>query len=185
MENKVLIVFASKYGATREIAEEIGECLEEVDLEVEIISVEQVTGVDRYRAVVIGSAVYLGRWRRRVKHFLTENEEILSRKPVWIFSSGPTGTGQPEVLLKGWKVPVNMKKVVKNINPVDVMVFHGKIDLIELNMFERLAINKMRIPSGDYRNVESIREWANSIISYLNDNYTGISGDPDTDNKNK
>ena len=44
-----------------------------------------------YDAVVLGSAVYMKRWRGDAKHFLRDHAEELSRIPFWVFSSGPVG----------------------------------------------------------------------------------------------
>jgi menaquinone-dependent protoporphyrinogen oxidase len=68
---KVLVSAASKYGATSEIAEEIGKTLREAlrdrdvgvdDVLVEVRPAEEVSSVDDYNAVVLGSAVYAGHW---------------------------------------------------------------------------------------------------------------------------
>jgi len=67
---RVLVSTASKHGATAEIAEEIGRTLRETlqerggsgDDVVEVHPVEEVSSVDNYDAVVLGSAVYAGHW---------------------------------------------------------------------------------------------------------------------------
>ena len=67
-----LVSAASKYGATSEIAQEIGNTLRETlsergglggnDVVVDVVPSEQVTSVEDYNAVVLGSAVYAGHW---------------------------------------------------------------------------------------------------------------------------
>jgi hypothetical protein len=74
------------------------------------------------------------------------NELALSKKRVWIFSSGPTGKGDPGELINRREIPNNMKKIIERIGPVDIALFHGKIDYFELNFVERIALKVMKIP---------------------------------------
>jgi flavorubredoxin len=105
MEEQVLIAYATKYGATAEIAEKIGEVLRGAGLAADVRTVENAGDLGAYRAVILGSAVYIGQWRKEAARFLKDNEVVLAQKPVWIFSSGPTGEGDPVQLTDGWRLP--------------------------------------------------------------------------------
>jgi flavodoxin len=70
MKKEVLVTFASKYGATAEIAEKIEDVLKESGLQSQILPVNQVRGIRTYDAFVLGSAVYIGQWRKEVVKFL-------------------------------------------------------------------------------------------------------------------
>lgn len=97
----VLVAYASKYGATAEIAEKIGQLLRQEDLQADVLPVNRVGNLTQYKAVIIGSAVYIGKWRKEVVKFLRTNEKLLAERSVWLFSSGPTGEGDPVELMKG------------------------------------------------------------------------------------
>ena len=56
MEGKILVAYGSKYGATAEIAQKIGEVLQQEGLQAEVISAKKVTDIKQYKAVVLGSA---------------------------------------------------------------------------------------------------------------------------------
>jgi hypothetical protein len=43
------------------------------------------------------------------------NAEVLAGMPVWLFSSEPTGEGDPLELLQGWKLPEELLPVVERI----------------------------------------------------------------------
>ena len=60
---KVLVTAASKHGGTTDIATAIAEELRAAGLLPTIVEPSQVTGLDGYDAVVLGSGVYAGRWR--------------------------------------------------------------------------------------------------------------------------
>jgi menaquinone-dependent protoporphyrinogen oxidase len=166
METKILVSYASKYGATREIAEKIGEELTQ-HFKVDIASVGEVKDLDKYQCIILGSAVYVGNWRKAARKFLTKNAEILATKKVWLFSSGPTGQGDPAELLKGWKFPEKLGKIIETITPKEVVVFHGSLDVSKLNFIERKAIKMVKAPVGDFRNWDAISDWSKSIIQNL------------------
>lgn len=49
------------------------------------------TGVGGYDAVVLGSAVYVGRWLEPARELVDAHAEELAARPTWLFSSGPIG----------------------------------------------------------------------------------------------
>jgi len=169
MSNKVLVCYSSKYGATAKIAVKIAETLRKSSLTVDLMRVEEVNSLLPYRAVILGTAVYMGSWRKGAVSFLKRNKMNLSETPFWIFSSGPTGDRNPSELLNGWKVPKNMKSVIKLIHPKDISVFHGFVDLSKLTLFHRLVFKRTKAPEGDFREWEMIQEWTYRIASQIHD----------------
>ncbi len=167
MANSVLIAYASKYGATKEIAEKIGEVLLQSGLEIEIKPTDSVKDVSSYTAVVLGSAVYVGKWRKQAVKFLKAKSKTLADMPVWIFSSGPTGRGDPVELLKGWRYPDKIQAYIDEINPRDVTVFHGNIDVGKINAIERQMIKTVEAHTGDFRDWTAIQSWAEGIADNL------------------
>jgi len=163
MKTKVLIVYGTRYGATAQIAERISETLLERGVDVDLFEAGRAPDPAPYSAVVIGSAVYIGRWRREVSRFLKSNEKALSEKPVFLFSSGPTGEGDPVKLTRGWSFPGKLKPVADRIAPRDIALFHGAIDTDNLNFLSKWMIRKVEAPSGDYRDWRMIESWASGI----------------------
>jgi menaquinone-dependent protoporphyrinogen oxidase len=164
----ILVAYASKYHATAEIAEEIGKTLRQTaGLEVVVRDVSTVTDLSLYDAVVLGSAVYIGEWQETAATFLKTHEKELAQRPVWLFSSGPTGETDPKETLKGWEFPESLLPVVDRIAPRGKVVFHGKLDLQNLHFGERLMIKAMHPPLGDFRKWDVIRAWADKIAQEL------------------
>jgi len=87
--------------------------------------------------------------------------------PVWLFSSGPTGSGDPEALLKGWRFPESLKPVADQIKPVDIAVFHGRLVMDELFWLHRKMVRMVNAPAGDFRDWNAIDAWANGIARFL------------------
>jgi menaquinone-dependent protoporphyrinogen oxidase len=167
MDNKVLVAYASKYGATAEIAEKIGEILRQAGMQVDVLPVTSAIDVKTYKAVILGSGAYIGRWRKEAVKFLKANEEPLSKQPVWIFTSGPTGKGDPLELTSGWKFPAKIKSIIERIKPQDVSIFHGAIDTKKLTFFEKFLIKNVKAEVGDFRDWDAITAWGNSIAEEL------------------
>jgi menaquinone-dependent protoporphyrinogen oxidase len=160
---KLLVTYASKYGSTAEIAEVIGKELRKRDYEVEVKPADQVDRPESYDGFVIGSGVYAGSWMKPAAKFLQSNQELLAARPVWLFSSGPTGQGDPNELMDGWTFPENLEKVRQAIKPKDVILFHGNLDLDKLNFAEKMIVKSVRATVGDYRDWLVVRGWARRI----------------------
>jgi menaquinone-dependent protoporphyrinogen oxidase len=160
---KFLVAYASKYGSTAEIAQVIGEELDKRHYQVEVKSVDEVESLDGYDAFVIGSAVYAGGWMKSAAKFLRSNRDLLAGHPVWLFSSGPTGQGDPNEIMDGWTFPDNLKTVRDKIEPQDVILFHGKIDPDRLSFTERMIVKSVKATVGDYRDWLVVRGWVRRI----------------------
>ncbi len=167
MDKGVLVAYATKYGATAEIAERIGQVLSNAGLSAEVLPADRATDPGAYQAVVLGSAVYIGRWRKPAVKFLERYQAELAGKPVWLFSSGPTGEGDPVKLTQGWTFPSAQQPIADRIQPRDITLFHGAIDRGKLNWLEKRMIKMVEALEGDYRDWEAIESWAADIAAAL------------------
>ena len=167
MDEKVLVAYGTKYGATAEIAEKIGGVLRQAGLPTDVLSADRVGDLGAYKAVVLGSAVYIGQWRKEAVKFLRANEQALAGKPVWLFSSGPSGEGDPAELLQGWRFPGKLQPIADRIQPRDIAVFQGAVDADKLNFIERWMLKNVKSPIGDFRDWDAITSWAAGIAEEL------------------
>jgi menaquinone-dependent protoporphyrinogen oxidase len=163
----ILVTYASKYGSTAEIAEKIGEVLRGGDLNISVLPLTEAGDISSYEAVILGSGVYAGHWLKDAVHFLESNEKALATKPVWIFSSGPTGEGDPVEIMHGWRFPEAQQAVIDRIHPKDITLFHGNIAIHKLHLGDKLIIKAVRAKVGDFRDWEAIQTWAKRIATAL------------------
>jgi menaquinone-dependent protoporphyrinogen oxidase len=159
----VLVAYATKYGSTQEIAETIGRELRRRGLETDVLSVGEIEGIGRYDAVVLGSAVYVGRWLSNARAFVKEHACELAERPTWLFSSGPIG----EPLRPTGDVAVEIAEIVEATGANEHRVFPGKLDRNKLTCCEWALVFALRVKEGDYRNGGEVSDWARTIATEL------------------
>ena len=93
---RILVTAASRHGSTLEMASALGKALTDIGLEVEVKPMHELDGVAGFNAVVLGSAVYMGRWLPEASDFVQRHAVELGARPVWLFSSGPVGSPDPK-----------------------------------------------------------------------------------------
>jgi menaquinone-dependent protoporphyrinogen oxidase len=173
---KILVAYATRHGATKGIAERIATTLEQHDLDVTLRPAREVDSIEGYGAFVIGSAAYVGSWLSEATSFVRKHERELVGRPVWLFSSGPTGTQTVDPKgrdMLASAAPKEFREFDRTIRPHGQQVFYGAYDpdaapagLAERMMkgFMRLApAAKDALPKGDFRDWPAIEAWAESI----------------------
>jgi len=158
----VLVAVASKHGSSMEIGQVIETSLRSSGLKATLERVEDVSDLDGYDAVVLGSGVYSGHWMRAAREFVDDHEEALRMRPVWLFSSGPVG--DPPKPLEN---PAEIPTVQKRVDSRGHRLFAGKIDTSELRVAEKALIALVRAEPGDFRPWSEISVWSESIAETL------------------
>lgn len=158
----VLVVAASKHGATAAIAEAISTRLASRGLQTTLVAPDEVTDLGGYDAVVLGSAVYAGQWLDPAKRLAARLADQLAARAVWLYSSGPVGDPpQPE------EEPVHIADLLRVTGARDHRVFGGRIDRGQLGLAERAIVRALRVPEGDFRDWQAVVDWADEIAAAL------------------
>jgi menaquinone-dependent protoporphyrinogen oxidase len=155
---KFLVTAASKHGATAEMAEWIADGLRQTGAEADARPPTEVASVAEYDAVVLGSAVYAGKWLHDATDLVERLGADLRERPVWLFSSGPIGDPpKPET------DPVDVASVVNDTNAREHRVFAGLLERSRLGFGERAVMMALRAPEGDFRPRPEIEAWAHAL----------------------
>lgn len=155
----VLIAAASKHGATADIGEAIAAELRTLGIAAQAREIDDDLVVEDADAVVVGSAIYMGRWLPEAARFLDRNRGELATVPVWLFSSGPLGAENP----KPEGDPAQLDDLIVETGAREHRIFVGKLDKVQLGFGERLAVRLIHAPVGDFRDWDAIRTWAREI----------------------
>jgi menaquinone-dependent protoporphyrinogen oxidase len=162
----VLVAYASKRGSTAEIARAVADTLQEYGLNVDCAEAGEVDSIEPYDAVVLGSAVYIKRWRGDARHFLRKHNKQLSRRPLWVFSSGPVGEAKGEVD-QSWLEPPKIIEEVVRLGARGHVVFGGRLPLNPRGPMEHALVKNTPPEYRDRRDWSEIRAWAAGIASEL------------------
>ncbi|MGN6189652.1 MAG: flavodoxin domain-containing protein [Conexibacter sp.] len=162
---KVLVAYASKRGSTAEIAEAIAESLRQSGHEADCTDAGTVAELGGYDAVVLGSAVYMRRWRGDARHFLRRHRHELEERPWWVFSSGPVG--DPARDNAAWTEPAHTMRKVEQLGAREHVVFGGRVPAEPHGMVERGMAESTPPEWRDRRDWDAIRAWARGIAAQL------------------
>ncbi len=158
---RVLVTAASRHGATTEVARAIAEVLTGAGLETSVHRPEDVDSVDAYDVVIVGSAVYMGRWLSSAREFVERNGDALRARSVWIFSTGPVGDTMPT------NEPGDIATMLNLTGARDHRMFGGRLYKGHLGLGEKTVVRLVGAPDGDYRPWDEIEAWASMIARAL------------------
>ncbi len=160
---RVLVAYASKRGSTAEIAEAIRDELDAQGLAVDCVPASDVRSVADYDAVVVGSAVYMKRWRRDAGRLLRRHSRELAARPLWIFSSGPVGK-DPDY---SWSEPRRIVETAERLGARGHVVFGGRLPIEPKGFVEKAMVRDTPEELRDARDFDEIRTWAASVAYEL------------------
>ena len=159
---RVLVTAASRHRATAQIADSIAEQLTAAGHVVDIREPGSVHDLDNIDAVVLGSAIYLGRWLKPARELVARLGPELASRPVWLFSSGPVGDP-----LRPSEDCADAGAAVAAAGAREHRVFAGQVDRDQLGFAERAMVRTFHAAVGDFRDWEEIKEWARDIDAQL------------------
>lgn len=164
--SNILVAYATRYGSTREVAERVGEKLRVPGVAVDVASVDTVTDVSRYSAVVLGAPYYIGRLLKEATAFLERHRDNLEAMPVALFALGPVRATDD--------MDEDRKQIDRTLDkigwfkPVAVEMFVGKFDPAVLRGLDRLVTKPKASPlyglgAHDDRDWNAIERWTESL----------------------
>ncbi|MBT0566443.1 flavodoxin domain-containing protein [Williamsia sp. CHRR-6] len=160
---KVLVVVASRHGATFELAQLVTSCLDSaltrtgIRAHVELADADEVTSLLDVDAVVLGSAVYFGHWLSSAHHFVDKHRSELALRPLWLFSSGP----------------IDDPRAIEVATPADSLgarshhVFGGRLHASDLSWSERTVVRALGVSDVDLRQLGDVTDWTTHIAATL------------------
>lgn len=171
MNEKILVTYATRTGATAEVAQAIGDTLSARGVCVDVLPMQDVQDVSAYRAVIAGSAIRKSQWLPEAMQFIEKFRADLGRKPFATFTVCITlamsNTAQYQAVVTKWIAPV--RDLVK---PVSEGLFAGRLDFSKLpfnwdTFMLRVVVALGIFPRNDRRDWKAIRMWATNTQALL------------------
>lgn len=151
--NTVLVAYATKRGSTREVAADVARVIRQSGVEVEISPAREVKSLDRYQAVVLGGALYMGRWHKDARRMLKRYQSELASLPLAVFAMGPK-SNEPEALAGGGAELARALDAVPEVHPFSSAIFGGVFSFGKKHAL-------------DARDWTAIGNWANEVVRGL------------------
>lgn len=159
---RVLVTYATKNGSTTGIAEAVGDELRKKGLQVDVVPAAEVRDLTPYDAVVLGSAIYMGRWQKDALRFGKRHGRELQARPVWLFGSGPLDRSAEEQEIP----PVEgAAELMARIGARGHATFGGRLTEEASGFIASSMVKNGK--GGDFRNMDRIRAWAGTIAAEL------------------
>ena len=163
----VMIGYASVHGSTEGIARRLADRLRAYGHSVDVRPLDKpMDALVLYDAFILGSAVHGGSWLRQATGFAEREAEILSRRPVWLFSVGLARVLGGRFASAG-DVPKGVPEVIRDTGARDHHLFAGAIQPSHLPVFGRFLYKAMGGRYGDFRDWAGVDDWAESIAAQL------------------
>jgi menaquinone-dependent protoporphyrinogen oxidase len=194
---RVLVVYATKYGSTAQVAETVAEELRAAGCQAEARAVGDAASAAGFDAVVVGGPMIFG-WHKEALKWVKAGHDGLAAVPVAYFitaasltddgSSAVDGVpfykdtwlakkpGRPDKLSyrQRYALPSHyLGEVLKKTTPVrprQAAFFAGALDLTKMSIFAKLFVMLVIGASpGDGRHWDAVREWARALPAVLFD----------------
>lgn len=157
-ELRMLVAYSSVHGSTAEVARAIALTLCRAGIEADVLPVAEVQDVTGYDGVVLGSAVYGGKWRTDALEFIDRFGPELRERDVWMFQSGPLGHSAQGIVRA---LPLNVSLLAEYVGARGHATFGGKLDDRAGDPVARF-LSRAGF-SGDFRDFSEIRFWAEDV----------------------
>ena len=164
MKKRVLVTYASRCGSTGGVAEALGQVLCAMGTPVDVRLVKSVKDLSPYQAVIVGSAIRMGKWLPEAVAFVKNNRDVLARLPVAYFVVCLTmkeDTAENRSKVKAYLDPV--RKEAPKVRPAAIGLFPGVVNFSKLSFVDKMILKAKGVSEGDYRDWTAIKAWASTV----------------------
>lgn len=166
-DRPILVTYATRTGSTAGAAEAIAQTLRSAGAPVDVRSMQAVSNVTAYGAVVAGSPIEGHQWLPEALQFVRTHQAALTRIPFATFTlcmaMAVDGADKYRQGVAQWLAPIR-----RLAHPVSEGIFAGVLDISKAPTFGyriafRLAVVSGAWKEGDHRDWNAIRSWAATL----------------------
>ena len=163
---KTLITYATWAGSAGEVANYIGQTLENLGVDVQVLPVKDVKDLQNYSNIIVGSAIHASKLHPHVQAFLSNNKDILQNKNVAYFIVCLTmkdDTEENRKTVLGYLDDIRSEH--PEIKPLEIGLFAGELNYKNMAFHYRMMMKAMKVEEADYRDWDEIRLWSEKLKS--------------------
>ncbi|HRJ40303.1 MAG TPA: flavodoxin domain-containing protein [Caldilineaceae bacterium] len=161
--NLILIAYATRAGSTAEIAAALGDRLRERGYAADIKPVKEAADVAGYSAVLLGSAIRMGRWLPEAVDFVQTHRLALQTLPVALFTVHILNSGDDAASVTA------RHAYLEDVRPLlpgaEEVYFTGLMDFSRLSFLDRLIAKLVKAVESDQRDWATIRAWMPTVLA--------------------
>jgi menaquinone-dependent protoporphyrinogen IX oxidase len=191
----LLLVYATRHGSTKEVAEALAGELRAAGAAVQIAAAPAAPAPQGFDAVVLGAPMIMG-WHKEARAYLKKHRDALARVPFALFVTAASLTEDGAAAVRGvpvakdpWlaKGPRDAERLGRKeryalpahylgkildacapARPCAAAFFAGSLDLTTMNFLEKLfVLLVVGATPGDGRHFDYVREWAAGLPAVL------------------
>lgn len=160
---KVLVAYASRCGSTAEVAQAVADQLCRRGATVDVRTIEDVQDLTGYDAVVVGSAIRMGKWLPAAMNFVERNRPTLQAKQTAFYTVHLLNVDDSEASRQAraaYVAPVHAL-----LTPQYEAFFAGKMEMGKLSLVDRLVAKMVKAKDEDKRDWPAIQAWGDQLFA--------------------
>jgi menaquinone-dependent protoporphyrinogen oxidase len=158
---RVLVAFGSTRGGTRGLAYMVADGLRDQGMKVDVRPASAVRRLSGYDAVIVGGALYAGRWHQAARQFVLRHRSYLLECPTFFFSSGPLDDSASDGDVPAVK---GVEALMQQVAARGHATFGGRLDQNARGFLARALARKH---AGDWRDNAQVRRWTAIIAAEM------------------
>ena len=186
---KILILYGTRYGATKGIAQKIEKTIQDNGISTEIhdlkkSSLKIIPSLKDFDGIIIGSSIQMGMWTKPVKKYIKKNIENLKKKQDKLALFICCATAMKKEKIGTAKENFLIPKIENfGLKPALIDAFGGVYDFSETSQmggfYKKVMAKSLQEDEGwetvenkvyDFRDWDQIDEFANKFINLINNN---------------
>lgn len=185
--SKVLLLYGTRYGTTKEISDEIERKIQEKGINTESfnlnnVNLKDIPQLDKFDGIILGTGIKIKRWTKEVKKFvkkrIAELQALQNKMGFYVCCGEASKKDKISDAINNY---ITSKLEDIGLKPVLVDAFGGAYDLRDdsavKGMTRKIVISIMQKEEGienpegklhDFRDWEQIESFTNNFVNLLN-----------------